>query len=114
MCRSGLLLLRMHDHGRLLLYMAVHEESYSEEYERNAEPLSHVEDHVLLEHHLRLLDELDEEAHTETSDEECSDEESSMELRKLVLIHQDLEYSQEEIAQSLVQLSRMLRLGLSS
>ena len=87
---------------------------YAEKYERDAEPLAHVKYHILLEADLRLLDELDEETHAEASDEECSDEESSMELRKLVLIHQDLEYSQEEIAQSLVQLSRMLRLGLSS
>jgi hypothetical protein len=57
--RSRLLLFRMDYHGRLFLHMAVDKESDSEKYERYAEQLSHVKDHVLLETYLRLLDELD-------------------------------------------------------
>ena len=104
----------MNYHGRLLLNMAVDKESYSEKYERNAEQLSHVKDHILLETYLRLLDELDEETHSETADEERSDEESPMELRKPILIHQYLEDSQKEIAEGFVKLGRMLWLCLSS
>ena len=99
-------------HRRLLLYMAVYKESDAQKDERYAEPLAHIENHVLFEADLRLLDELDEEAHAETSDEECSDEESAMELRQTVLIHQDLEDAQEEVAEGFVKLGRMLRLGL--
>ena len=50
----------MNYHCRLLLHMAVDKESDSEKYERYAEQLSHVKDHILLETYLRLLDELDE------------------------------------------------------
>ena len=66
----------MHDCSRLLLYLTVDQESYSEEDERHTEPLSHIEHHILLETYLRFLDELYEETHTETSDEESSDEEN--------------------------------------
>ena len=103
----------MNYHGRLLLNMAIDKESYSKKNERYAEQLSHVKDHVLLETHLRLLDELDEETHSETADEERSDEESSVELRQSVLIHQYLEDSQKEIAEGFVKLGRMLWLCLS-
>ena len=114
MSRLRLLFLRMDDHRRLLLYMGINKEGYTQNDERNAEKLSHVQDHVLLESYLRLLDELDEEAHSEASDEECSDEESPVELRKSVLVQQDLEYSEKEVAESFIKLGRMLRLGLSA
>ena len=112
--RSSLLLLWMNDHRRLLPDMAIYEEADADKHERDAEPLTHIEDHLVLESYLRFLDELDEETHTETADEECSDEESPVELRKSVLVHQDLEYSEKEIAERLVKLCRMLWLCLSS
>ena len=69
----------MHDHRRHLLHSCIYKEAYTEKDERNTEPLTHVEYHVILKSDLYLLDELDEETASETSDEECSDEESPME-----------------------------------
>ena len=114
MGRRSLLLFRMHYPCRLLLDVAVDQEADAEKNERNAEPLAHVEYHVLLEADLRLLDEFDEEAHAEASDEECSDEESPVKFVKPELVHQYLEDSQKEVAERLVKLGRMLRFGLSS
>ena len=109
-----LLLLRMHDHRRLLLHIGIDKEADAEKDERNTEQLSHVKDHILLEADLRLLDEFDKEAHAEASDEECTDEESPVELRKLVFVHQDLEDSEKEIAEGLVELGRMFRFSLAA
>ena len=114
MCRLRLLFLRMDNHCRLFPDMCINEEADAQKDERYAEPLSHIKNHVLLEADLRLLDELDEEAHTEAADEKCSDEESSVELRQPVLVHQDLEDSKEEVAEGLVKLGRMLRFGLAA
>ena len=113
MCRLGLLLLRMDYHSRLFLYMAVNQEADAEKDERNAEPLSHIQNHILLESDLRLLDEFYQEAHSEASDEECTDEEAAVQFRKSVFIHQYLEDTQKEIAQGLIKLGRMLWFGLS-
>ena len=88
----------MHYGGRLLPDMTVNEETYSQKDERNAEPLSHVQYHILLETYLRFLDELNEETHSETSYEESADEESPVELVKSVSVHQDLEDTEKEIA----------------
>ena len=71
----------MDNHRRHLLDTGIYKETYSDKDERNTEPLTHVEYHVILESDLYLLDELDEETASETSDEECSDEESPVELR---------------------------------
>ena len=78
MCRLGLLLLRMDYHSRLFLYMAVNQEADAEKDERNAEPLAHIQNHILLESDLRLLDEFNQETHAEAADEEGSDEESAI------------------------------------
>ena len=88
----------MYDGGRLLSDAAVHQEANTDKDKRNAETLSHIKDHILLKTYLRFLDELDEEAHTEATDEEGADEESPMKFRQSVLVHQDLEHSQKEIA----------------
>ena len=104
----------MNDGCRLLSDAAVHQEANSDKDERNTEALSHIQDHTLLETYLRLLDELNEEAHSEATDKEGSDEESSAKLRQSVLVHQDLEYSQKEVAESLIKLCRMLWLCLVS
>ena len=114
MSRSGLLLLRMNCSSRLFFYVAVDKEAYAKQNERYAEPLSHIQYHILLEHHLRFLDEFDKESHSEATDEECSDEETAIEFIELILIHQYLEYSEEEIAERFIELSRMFRLGLAS
>ena len=114
MGRRSLLLFRMHYPSRLLLDVTVDKETYAQKHERDAEPLSHVQDHILLESHLRLLDELDEETHSEASDEECSDKESSVELVKPVPVHQYLEDTQQEVAEGLIKLCRMLWLRLTT
>ena len=114
MSRLSLLFLRMHYPCRLLLDIAVDEESYTQKHERNAEKLTHVEKHLLLETYLRLLYEFDEETHAETSDEESADEEAPVELVKTESVHQDLEHSEKEIAQSLIKLRRMLRQSLAT
>ena len=114
MCRLGLLLLRMDYHSRLFLYMAVNQEADAEKDERNAEPLAHIQNHILLESDLRLLDEFYQEAHSEASDEECTDEEAAVQFRKSVFIHQYLEYTEKEIAQGLIELGRVLRFRLTS
>lgn len=114
MCRLGLLLLRMDYHSRLFLYMAVNQEADAEKDERNAEPLAHIQNHILLESDLRLLDEFYQEAHSEASDEECTDEEAAVQLRKSVFIHQYLEHTEKEIAQGLIELGRVLRFRLTS
>jgi hypothetical protein len=89
-------------HRRLFSDETICQEAYSEKDERDAQPLTHIQNHILLESYLRLLDELDKESHSEASDEKCSDKESSMKLRKLILVHQNLEYSQKEVADSLI------------
>jgi hypothetical protein len=92
----------MHNHRRLLLDKGVDQHGDTREDEWDTKPLSHVEYHIVLESHLRLLDELDEETHSEASDEECADEESAMEFRKSVLVHKYLENTQEEITQGFI------------
>ena len=104
----------MNDGCRLLSDAAVHQEANSDKDERNTEALSHIQDHTLLETYLRLLDELNEEAHSEATDKEGSDEESPMKLWKSVFVHQNLENSQEEVAESLIKLGRMFWRGFSS
>ena len=104
----------MNDGGRLFSDAAVHQEANTDKDKRNTETLSHIKDHIVLKTYLRLLDELDEEAHTEATDEEGADEESSMKFRQSVLVHQDLEHSQKEVTESLINLCRMLWLCLVS
>ena len=104
----------MNDGGRLLSDAAVHQEANSDKDKRNTETLSHIKDHIVLETHLRLLDELDKEAHSEATYEEGSDKESSMKLRQSIFVHQDLEHTQKEVAESLIKLGRMLWFRLVS
>ena len=69
--------------------------------------MSHVEKHILLEFHLRVLDELDEEAGTEAADEEPADEEAAVHLVQFLFIDEDEDYAEDEVAESLVELGRM-------
>ena len=114
MSRGLFLLLRMLYCSRLLLYMTVYQESDAKKDERYAQPLAHVQGHVILEHDLRLLDEFYEESHSETSYKESADEEASVKLWQAVLVHQYLEDSQKEIAQCLIKLGRVFRFSLPS
>ena len=98
MSRLRLLLLGMHDCSRLLLDIAIYKESDAEKDKRNAEPLTHIQNHILLESYLRLLDELYQETHAEATDEESSDEKASVKFRQPVLVHKYLEDSQKEVA----------------
>ena len=102
MGRSCLLLFRMDDSCRLLPDITIYEKSYSQKDERYAQPLSHIQHHILLESHLRFFDELYQEAHSEASYKECSDEESSVKPVKPVPVHEYLEYSEKEIAERFI------------
>ena len=52
---------RHNDLGRLFPYKGVYEEAYSQENERNAEKLAHIEHHIVLECDLGFLDEFNQE-----------------------------------------------------
>jgi hypothetical protein len=70
----------MHRRSRNLFHIAVNQQTYAKEHERDAEKLSHIECHSLLKTDLRFLDELDKEAHSKTSDKEGADKESPIEF----------------------------------
>lgn len=99
---------------RLFSDECINQESDADEDERDAENLSHVENHVVLECYLRLLDEFYEEAHTETYDEEYADECSAIYLLQIELVHAQEHDSENQVAQCLVNLRRMFRFGFAS
>ena len=98
---------------RLFPDECINQEPYADEDERNAENLSHVEDHVVLECYLRFLDKLYEEAHAETYDEEYADECSAINLLQIEPIHAQEHDSENQVAQCLVNLGRMFRFGFA-
>ena len=98
---------------RLFSDECINQESDADEDERNAEDLPHVENHVVLECDLRFLDELYEETHTETYDEEYADECSAIYLLQIELIHAQEHDSENQVAQCLVNLGRMFRFGFA-
>ncbi len=108
------LLLRMHCPYWLLPDEGVDKETDSYEYERYAEDLSHVQDHVLLKAHLRFLYELNDEAHSEQDDEEHTDKGSSVHPVHPELVEAYQDDSENSIAQCLVKLGRMLWQGFSA
>ena len=114
MCGFCLLLLRMHSFCRLLPDESIDKEADSYKDERNAEPLSHIQDHILLEAHLRFLDELYEETHSEKDDEEYTDEGSPVDLVQSELVKADEDNSEKSVAQSLIKLGRMFRESLAA
>jgi hypothetical protein len=114
MCGFSLLLLRMYGFGRLLPDESIDKEADSYKDERYAEPLSHIQNHILLEAHLRFLDELYEETHSEKDDEEYTDEGSPVDLVQSEFIKTDEDYSEKSIAQSFIKLGRMLRESLAA
>ena len=107
MGRLGFRLLGMGRTGRKLADGRIDEETDTEKDEWDAEPLPHVEKHILLELHLRVLDELDEEAGTETADEEPTDEEAAVHLVQFLFVDEDEDDAEDEVAESLVELGRM-------
>ena len=114
MCGFSLLLLRMYSFRRLLPDESIDEEADSYKDERNAEPLSHIQNHILLEAYLRFLDELYEETHSEKDDEEYTDEGSPVDLAQSELVKADEDNSEKSIAQSLIKLGRMLGESLAA
>ena len=102
MSRLRLLLDRVLCKHRLLLFVRIYKKPYSHKDKRNTEKLTHVENHILLEHHLWFLDELNEETHTEASNKEGSDKESSINLISLELINYCQNNSKDEVAEGFV------------
>lgn len=114
MCGFSLLLLRMHSFCRLLPDKCIDKKADTDKYERQAEPLSHIQNHILFEAYLRFLDELYEEAHSEKNDEEYADEGSSIHLVQSESVKADEDNSKKSIAQSLIKLGRMLWQSLAT
>lgn len=88
-------------------YHGVNDETYSYEYEWNGEELAHVEGHVGLEAHLRILDELDEETAGEEHGEEHSEDEARASFGVFLPIHPHKEHEEREIASRLIELCGM-------
>ena len=93
--------------GRKLADSGIDKEADAQKYERYAEPLPHVEEHVLLELNLRILDELDEETGAEAADEKPSDEKATVDLVESLFIDKDEDDAENEVAESLVELGRV-------
>lgn len=98
---------------RLFSDKRINQESDADKDERNAENLSHIENHIVLECHLRFLDEFYEESHAETYDEEYADECSAIYLLQIELIHAQEHDSENQVAQCFVNLGRMFRFGFA-
>ena len=71
---------------------------------RNAENLTHIEDHVGLESHLIVLYELNEETCGKSTDKEGAEEETPTVATALLPVHPHHESEQGEICQRLVNL----------
>ena len=104
-------IVRTHDCRRLFPNECIDKETDAYEDERNAQTLPHVEDHIVLERNLRLLDEFYQESHSEADDEEYADKCASIQFVEFVSVHPYQDYSQYEIAERLINLCRMFRLG---
>ena len=99
----------MHRHGRLAPLETIDDQAYTRYDKRYAEKLSHIQDHIFLESHLRFLDEFDKKTHSEKDYEENADQGSSFKFRKTVFIQAHKHQSENKIAQCLIQLGRMTR-----
>ena len=73
--------------GRDLLFPGVPEEENAEQDEGDAQELSHVQGHALLETDLRLLDKLDQDPAPETDDHKDSQELSTVHLIQPIFIN---------------------------
>ena len=106
-------LLGMYRHSRQFHPECIHEESYSEKDERDAQKLSHIKGHILLEINLRFLDEFYEESHPETYDKENPYECAPIDLVKLLDIQPKKEKPENQIAERFIKLSRMFGFGFT-
>ena len=95
-------LLRHNHLCRLFPDKGIDQEADSEQDERNAEELSHIEDHIILKGYLRLLDELDQESGTEADNEKNTDECSPVHLLEAIFVEQNQADSEKEIGQGLI------------
>ena len=62
--------LRVDDRGRFFRLGGIDQQRDAGDDEGDGEDLAHVQEHRLLELHLRLLDEFDQEAHAEAAEQE--------------------------------------------
>ena len=113
MSRLSLRLLRVYDCCRLLLDKTICQDGYTDQDERKTEPLSHIQGHILLKHHLRLLDELYKETHAEKNDEEDADEHAAIHLLQSELVEQDEYDSENQITEGFIKLCRVFRKGFT-
>lgn len=75
--------------------------------ERNAQPLSHVEHHVVFECFLVLLHEFDKETEGKDISQTEAEEESAMQFLAVILIKIDHDEEQDQISYRFIELSRM-------
>ena len=100
--------------GRDFLHEGVHDESDAQQDERDGQELAHVQGHGLLERHLRLLDELDEEAGAEAHRQEDAHEHAPVHLVQFLPVQADEREAQQEIGEPFIELGRMLGFSLSA
>ena len=114
MSRFRLEFLRVNRSCRHLADEGVNQEADTYENERNTENLSHVQSHSFLESNLRFLDEFYKETHSEKYDEEDADECAPINLVQFEPVHPEEDETENQIAECLIQLRRVFRLGLSA
>lgn len=99
-------------HTLLFLYFHSPTPPYTpeaEEDEGDAEQLTHVEEHAVLEIDLVLLGVLDEDAGGEDEEEAEAEEETRADLLRLTAIEVPVDEEEQGVTQSLVELARMAR-----
>ena len=106
--------LRVYSSCRHLADKGIYKESDTRQNKRDAENLSHVQSHRLLESHLRFLDEFYQEAHAKKHYEENTDECAAIYLVKLEPVHPEEDEAENQIAEGLIQLCRVFRLSLTA
>ena len=104
-CQLSILLQHVHPHA---LSLVEEHEINTNNHQRNAQQLSHIEGHALLEIHLIFLQKLDEEAESENSCEAKSEEETTLIGFQLFIEHNHHD-EQHEISYSFIELCRMAR-----
>ena len=97
----------MDRHGRQFLLIRPDEAADPDEHERDTQELAHIEDHVLLERHLRVLHELDEDAASEAHDEEYTGESTPVHLVKTPFVKGIEHKAQEEVCAAFIKLGGM-------
>ena len=114
MSRFRLEFLRVNGSRRHLADEGINQKANADKNERNTQNLSHVQSHRLLKSHLWFLDEFYQEAHAEKHDEEDADECAPINLVQFEPVHPEEDETENQIAECLIQLRRVFRLGLSA